>query len=87
MKQSQLSFPGYVLLSDALSTIISDDEAKIPLRLAYAMTDNNCEGQMMKRVLLGISNPPLPTDICMSRCGVRPTIKISAESCVIQLKH
>jgi hypothetical protein len=27
-------------------------------RLAYAMTDNNCEGQMMKRVLLGISNSP-----------------------------
>jgi hypothetical protein len=59
--QSQLPFPGpgYVLLSDALSTIISDDEATIPLRLAYAMTDINCEGLMLKRVLLGISNPPL----------------------------
>jgi hypothetical protein len=45
---------------DALSTFISDDEATISSS-TYAMTDKNCECQMMKRVLLGISNPPLPT--------------------------
>jgi hypothetical protein len=31
---------------------------QFPLRLAYAMTYNKCQGQTMKRVLLDISNPP-----------------------------
>jgi ATP-dependent exoDNAse (exonuclease V) alpha subunit len=31
---------------------------QFPLRLAYAMTYNKCQGQTMKKVLLDISNPP-----------------------------
>jgi hypothetical protein len=38
----------------------SDEMMRIqfPLRLAYAMTYNKCQGQTMKKVLLDISNPP-----------------------------
>jgi hypothetical protein len=41
----------------------SDEMMRIqfPLRLAYAMTYHKCQGQTMKKVLLDISNPPLPT--------------------------
>jgi ATP-dependent DNA helicase PIF1 len=31
---------------------------QFPLRLAYAMTYNKCQGQTMRKVLLDISNPP-----------------------------
>jgi energy-coupling factor transporter ATP-binding protein EcfA2 len=31
---------------------------QFPLRLAYSMTYNKCQGQTMKKVLLDISNPP-----------------------------
>jgi hypothetical protein len=31
---------------------------QFPLRLAYSMTSNKCQGQTMKRVLLDISNHP-----------------------------
>jgi hypothetical protein len=52
---------------------------QFPLRLAYAMTYNKCQGQTMKKVLLDISNPPFAHGhlyVALSRVTKYQDIKI-----------
>jgi hypothetical protein len=56
---------------------------QFPLRLAYAMTYNKCQGQTMKKVLLDISNPPFAHGhlyLALSRVTNYQDIKIICKS-------
>jgi ATP-dependent exoDNAse (exonuclease V) alpha subunit len=52
---------------------------QFPLRLAYSMTSNKCQGQTMKRVLLDIYNPPFALghlSVALSRVTNDQDVKI-----------